>query len=157
MRLDLRVGPTPSEIPISELSLSLRAGLRALVFLGLKGRSVRPWRPLMAERLLPIRGGVDAMPERLSSLVRSETSSPSATSPSHSSSESDSTERARRLESLFSFVRCFVDILMKILGRESGWTFEAEGSKAESEPIFLLYSDMQRWNGSVKSASEAEQ
>jgi len=46
---------------------------------------------------------------------------------------------------------------MKILGRESGWTFEAEGSKAESEPIFLLYSNTQRWNGSVKSVSEVEQ
>lgn len=144
MRLDFLVPPAPSQTPVSEPSLSLRRRLWERVFLGLKGRSGRPRRPLLETRFERLRGGDDATLQASSSSVRSETSPPSAMSPSHSSSENDLAERDRCLEGLFSFLRFFRDILMKTLGREPGWILEADGSKAESAPIFFLYSSMQQ-------------
>lgn len=38
---------------------------------------------------------------------------------------------------------------MKTLGRESGWTFEAEGSNAGSAPVFFLYSSSNSGNDSL--------
>jgi hypothetical protein len=142
LRFDFRAGPALLETLISELSLSLRLRLRVRVLLGLKGRSVRHRPRLTVERLELLRGGDEATLQMSESSVRSETSSPSAASPSHSSSEVDSAGRARCLEGLLGAPRRFADILMKILGRESGWTFEAEGSKADSAPMFFRYSKM---------------